>query len=259
MVLSKPLESDFKAIHNEDMDFTQTLLVRTKKFSTEVDGLAFTFDGYIYNPLSYAWQAHELYLSQYVHPHVKALFLGMNPGPFGMMQTGVPFGEVNFVKNWMKIEVPVEKPQREHPNRPVLGFNCPRSEGSGRRFWGLFSQRYPNPSSFFDSHAVFNYCPLGFLEAGRTAKNFTPDHLPREEKATLERLCDAYLADILDLICPEILIGVGKYAQVKLEKVNKDNNRVVSSIIHPSPGNPMANKGWNEKTTEKLIELGVWQ
>ncbi len=241
------------------MDFTQKLLSRTKEFSSQVDALIFSFDGYIYNPLSYAWQPHELYLSQFVHPHAKAFFLGMNPGPFGMMQTGVPFGEVNFVKNWMKIETSVGKPQREHPSRPVLGFACPRSEGSGRRFWGLFSQKYPNAPDFFTSHTVFNYCPLGFLEQGKTAKNFTPDYLPRHEKAALECLCDAYLADILDLISPEILIGVGKYAQAKLEKVNTDSNRVVSSIIHPSPGNPMANRGWNEKTTEKLIELGVWQ
>ena len=241
------------------MDFTQTLLERTKEFSAQIDKLNFTFDGYIYNPLSYAWQAHELYLRQYVHPNAKAFFLGMNPGPFGMMQTGVPFGEINFVRNWMKIQTPVGKPQREHPSRPVLGFDCPRSEGSGKRFWGLFSQRYPNASDFFATNAVFNYCPLGFLEPGKTAKNFTPDHLPKDEKLNLENLCDAYLKDILGLIQPDILIGVGKYAQAKLEKLNTDINRVVSSIIHPSPGNPQANKGWNEKTTAKLIELGVWK
>lgn len=241
------------------MDFTQKLLERTKEFSAQIDELNFTFDGYIYNPLAYAWQAHELYLSQYVHPKAKAFFLGMNPGPFGMMQTGVPFGEINFVKNWMKIQMPVGKPEKEHPNRPVLGFDCPRSEGSGKRFWGLFSQRYPNAADFFAINTVFNYCPLGFLEPGKTAKNFTPDHLPREERAALEHLCDAYLADILELIDPEILIGVGKYAQTKLEKVNTKDGRVISSIIHPSPGNPQANKGWNEKTTDKLIELGVWK
>ena len=241
------------------MDFTEELLSLTKEFSTKVDALTFTFDGYIYNPLSYAWQSHELYLKKYVHPNAKAFFLGMNPGPFGMMQTGVPFGEINYVKNWMHIQAPVTKPPREHPSRPVLGFACPRSEGSGKRFWGLFSQKYPNAEDFFAHNAVFNYCPLGFLEPGKTAKNFTPDHLLREEKAQLEQLCDAYLSSVLQLINPDILIGVGKYAQNKLENVNKDSSKIVSSIIHPSPGNPQANRGWNEKTTEKLIELGVWE
>ena len=241
------------------MYFTEKLLTRTKAFSAQVDALTFTFDGYIYNPLNYAWAPHALYLTRFVHPKPKAFFLGMNPGPFGMMQTGVPFGEINFVKNWMHLQAPVEKPKREHPSRPVLGFDCPRSEGSGKRFWGLFSQRYPNADDFFASNAVFNYCPLGFLEPGKTAKNFTPDHLPREEKAKLEALCDAYLHDILELLEPQILIGVGKYAQAKLEKLNPDTSKIISSIIHPSPGNPQANRGWNEKTTQKLVELGVWE
>ncbi|MEP6821525.1 MAG: single-stranded DNA-binding protein, partial [Chthoniobacterales bacterium] len=45
---------------------------------------------YIYNPLDYAWPAHETYLRRYGATRKSVIFLGMNPGPFGMAQTGVP-------------------------------------------------------------------------------------------------------------------------------------------------------------------------
>jgi len=241
------------------MDFTDSLLARTKELAKQVDSISFSFDGYIYNPLDYAWDAHALYLKRYVHKGVLAFFLGMNPGPYGMMQTGVPFGEVGFVKNWMGINVPVGKPEREHPNRPVLGFDCTRSEVSGKRLWGLFSEEYENVNEFFKANAVFNYCPLGFLESGKTAKNFTPNKLKREERAALEGACDAYLKYVLELGKPRVLVGVGKYAQAKLVALNEDPQRQVISIIHPSPGNPQSNNGWAQKTVQTLEAVGVWK
>lgn len=240
------------------MNFTERLLERTKELSRQVDDLTFTFDGYIYNPLDYAWEPHAMYLERYVKEGAKAFFLGMNPGPFGMMQTGVPFGEIGFVKGWMGIEAHVDKPKREHPGRPVLGFESKRSEVSGRRLWGLFSKE-GTAQEFFNDNSVFNYCPLGFLEDGRTAKNFTPDKLRKDERAALEAVCDSYLKDVIAMIGPSVLIGVGKYAQAKLNAVNDDPSRNVISIIHPSPGNPQANDNWEGKTIETLSNAGVWQ
>lgn len=241
------------------MAFTEELISRTREFCKQVDALNFTYDGYIYNPLSYAWDMHKAYLEKYVKSTAEVLFLGMNPGPFGMMQTGVPFGEVNAVRDYLGLDLPVSKPSLEHPSRPVLGMSIKRSEGSGKRLWGLVSLLYPKADDFFDTHCIFNYCPLGFLDSGKTAKNFTPDHLPKEERLSLESVCDAYLKDIIALIQPKALIGVGKYAQSKLLSVNDDDSRIVDSIIHPSPGNPQANKFWNEKTIEKMRSLGLWQ
>lgn len=240
------------------MDFTQELIERTKRLRDEVDRLSFSYDGYIYNPLDYAWTMHEAYLKRYVRQSASVLFLGMNPGPFGMMQTGVPFGEVNAVRSYLKLSLPVQKPKKEHPGRPVEGMNIKRSEGSGKRLWGFISKRWPDSDDFFKNHCIFNYCPLGFLDCGKTAKNFTPDHLPKDERKALEDVCDSYLRDIIDLIDPKALIGIGKYAQAKLEAVNDDKTRIVSSIIHPSPGNPQANVDWNGKTEEKMKELGLW-
>lgn len=47
---------------------------------------------FVYNPLDYAWGIHEKYLKLAGQGKKKVIFLGMNPGPFGMAQTGVPFG-----------------------------------------------------------------------------------------------------------------------------------------------------------------------
>jgi single-strand selective monofunctional uracil DNA glycosylase len=241
------------------MDFQDRLVERTRKLREEVDGLSFSYDGYIYNPLDYAWNMHEAFLRRYAKEGASILFLGMNPGPFGMMQTGVPFGEVNAVRDYLGLDLPVGKPETEHPGRPVLGMKIGRSEGSGKRLWGLIRLKWPQPDDFFRDHCIFNYCPLGFLDKGKTAKNFTPDHLPKQERMALEAVCDSYLRDVISLFNPKALIGVGKYAEAKLAAVNDDNSRIVSSIIHPSPGNPQANSGWNEKTTQKMKELGLWK
>ncbi len=241
------------------MGFTEELLQRTRRLCTEVNGLVFTYDGYIDNPLDYAWDMHAEYLRRYVRQGAAVLMLGMNPGPFGMMQTGVPFGEVNAVRDYLKLDLPVGKPEREHPSRPVVGMAIRRSEGSGKRLWGLMAQRWPDADDFFRGHCIFNYCPLGVLDAGKTAENFTPVHLPKAEKAALERVCDSYLRDVISMIGPRALIGIGKYAEAKLASVNDDSSRTVASIIHPSPGNPQANVDWNGKTTARMRELGLWK
>ena len=145
---------------------------------------------HVYDPLSYAWQAHETYLRRYAASRKRVIFLGMNPGPFGMVQTGVPFGEVAAVRDWLGIETGVGKPLAENPRRPVEGFACQRSEVSGRRLWGLFRERFGSPEAFFAEHFVANYCPLAFFDGGR---NLTPDKLPAREAEPLHAACDAHL------------------------------------------------------------------
>jgi len=240
------------------MAFTQILLDRTKQLSSEVQKIQFSFDGYVYNPLEYAWNLHSLFLEKYVRENSQIMFLGMNPGPFGMMQTGVPFGEVNAVRDYLKIFGFVGSPSNCHPNRPVEGLGCSRSEVSGRRLWGLVQSRWNIPEEFAEKHSVFNYCPLGFLLGTKTAKNITPDHLAKEERKELEDICDAYLKDVVELIKPKALIGVGKYAENKFLSLFDKSEYLISSIIHPSPGNPQANNGWAEKTTQKMKDLGLW-
>src|SRR5258708_4131814 len=136
------------------LDSTIKQLIRVaQSLRSEAGVLSFAAPvAFVYNPLDYAWKAHELYLRQYGNTRKRVLFLGMNPGPYGMVQTGVPFGEIQAVRDWMKIEAPVGKPLPRHPKRPVQGFACARSEVSGRRLWGLFASRFSTVDDFFAEH-----------------------------------------------------------------------------------------------------------
>ena len=116
--------------------------------------------------------------------------MGMNPGPWGMAQTGVPFGEINFVRDWIGINESVARPEHEHPKRKIEGFACQRSEVSGRRFWGLFQEKFEKCDLFFEDHFVANFCPLVFME--ETGRNRTPDKLPKVEKEALDQFCQEH-------------------------------------------------------------------
>lgn len=210
---------------------------------------------YVYNPLEYAWESHCQYLRLCNPKSVKVLFLGMNPGPWGMVQTGVPFGQVAAVRDWMKIDAKISKPTVEHPKRPVEGLACQRSEVSGERLWGLFSQRFSTPRKFFKDHFVANYCPLVFME--ESGKNRTPDKLPATERQPLDQACDAHLSQLIDIIKPKTLVGVGAYAEQCLRRVVGES-LPVTRILHPSPASPVANRGWGEAATKQLIQAGIW-
>ena len=123
-----------------DSKTSQELIANARQLAKDVDRLKFQPPvTNVYNPLDYAWNAHEIYLRKYGDSKKRVVFLGMNPGPFGMTQTGVPFGEIAAVRDWLKITAKIGKPAHENPKRPVEGFDCPRSECvSGRRLWGLF-------------------------------------------------------------------------------------------------------------------------
>ena len=69
------------------------LIDAARVLSQEVGQLTFAPPvSHIYNPLEYAWSPHESYLLRYGAGRKKIVFIGMNPGPFGMVQCGVPFG-----------------------------------------------------------------------------------------------------------------------------------------------------------------------
>lgn len=209
---------------------------------------------HVYNPLDYASEAHCTYLERYCRPGADVLLVGMNPGPFGMVQTGVPFGEVAAVRHWLGISTGVVPPARQHPKRPVLGFECTRSEVSGRRLWGWAQDRFRTPDAFFDRFFIWNYCPLAFLEA--SGRNRTPDKLPAAERAPLYEACDRALADIADYVAPSLVVGIGTYAEARARAVLGGEYRI-ERILHPSPASPAANSGWAQQVEEQLEALGV--
>lgn len=209
---------------------------------------------FVYNPLEYAWEAHRDFLRIQGARTGRTLLLGMNPGPFGMAQTGVPFGEVAHVRDWIGVQGAIAQPDREHPKRPVLGWSCPRSEVSGRRLWGWAAERYRTPEAFFDQFMIVNYCPLAFLE--ETGRNRTPDKLPVQERTPLLEACDRALAQRVALLEPARIIGVGVWAEQCARRV-VGSSVPVGRILHPSPASPAANRGWAPQAERQLTEQGV--
>jgi len=211
----------------------------------------------VYNPLRYAWKVHEAYLRRFGRGLKQVLFLGMNPGPFGMAQTGVPFGEVAMVRDWLGLTGSVEKPPEEHPKRPIDGFSCVRSEVSGRRLWGLFAETFGTPDPFFADHFVVNYCPLVFMTA--TGANLTPDKLPAAEVAPLFAACDVHLRAVVAELRPQWVVGVGAFAVERATEALVGTQVKVRRVLHPSPASPAANKGWAAAARRELVEAGVWR
>lgn len=237
---------------------SRQLIAAARELSAQVDRLKFAAPiTHIYNPLDYAWAAHALYLQKYGADKKRVLFLGMNPGPFGMAQTGIPFGEIAAARDWLHLCAPVKRPANEHPKRPVTGFACPRSEVSGRRLWGLFAERFGTAAAFFAAHFVVNYCPLVFCE--HSGRNFTPDKLPAAEQARLFAVCDEHLRRVLEILDPEWLVGVGGFAAGRAAAVAGNGRLKTGQILHPSPASPAANRGWGAAATRQLMALGVWQ
>lgn len=212
----------------------------------------------VYNPLNYARAGHAAYLERYGRGKKRVVFLGMNPGPWGMAQTGVPFGEIKAVREWMQIDARIDKPACEHPKRPIEGFSCQRSEVSGRRLWGYFSETFRRAEDFFADHLVLNYCPLVFMEDG--GRNITPDKLPVRESGPLYQQCDRHLGQALRILDPEWVVGIGGFAEDRLRDVlGKGSDRPqITRILHPSPASPAANRDWVGTAARQLREAGVW-
>ncbi len=233
-----------------------SLLRIARDLAREVDRLSFAPPvAYVYNPLRYASKPHDAYLKRFGGGTKEVLLLGMNPGPYGMAQTGVPFGDVGLVRDWLGIDLPVARPKRSHPKRPVLGFACQRSEVSGSRFWGWARDRFGTPEAFFEGFFVANYCPLVFMEEG--GRNRTPDKLPVAERQPLISCCDRALRRTVERLEPRFVIGVGVYAREAARRALEGLDVTIASVLHPSPASPKANRGWAPLAEQELVAAGV--
>ncbi len=213
----------------------------TRNLARELSALEWQTPSHVYNPLQYAWHGQCEYLGRYGTQTGRVLLLGMNPGPWGMAQTGVPFGSVPMVREWFRIETRLSRELPEqHPKYPILGMACHRDEGSGRRLWGWARQRLGEPEAFFARFFVWNYCPLLFLASGR---NLIPAGLRAAEARALEAICDRAFSGLLQALQPAAIVGIGRYAEQQARRLAGE--RVpVSYLPHPSPASPAANRDW---------------
>ena len=236
---------------------TQSELVQVSRaLCRRVDRLAFAPPvAFVYNPLRYAREIHEQYLVRYGGAPKAVLLVGMNPGPFGMAQTGVPFGDVASVKDFLHLGGEVGRPRQEQPKRPVQGLGCPRREVSGARLWGWAREELGTAERFFASFFVANYCPLAFME--ESGRNLTPDKLPPAEQAPLFAACDEALRRTVELLRPRHVVGVGVFAGHRARQALAGTTVTIGSILHPSPANPLANRGWAAAIRRQLSAMGV--
>jgi len=210
---------------------------------------------HVYSPLHYAWAPHAEYLRRFGQSPKQVLLLGMNPGPFGMAQCGVPFGEIAAVRGWLGIEAPIGRPPQEHPKRPIQGFDCPRSEVSGARLWGWAGEHFDTPEEFFARFFIANYCPLVFM--AETGRNITPDKLPKAEREPLFAACDEALRQTVQALGPMWLVGIGAFAEKRARIALDDADLRCGRILHPSPASPAANRDWAGQVTGQLRDMGI--
>jgi len=211
-----------------------------------------------YLTVDYACEGYEGYLEKFGNSKKRVLLLGMNPGPYGMAQTGVPFGEIDAVRDWMGLCPQIGKPDNEHPKRQITGMDCTRTEVSGRRLWGLFSEVFPKAEDFFNDHLVINFCPLIWMKD--TGANLTPDKIKASEMTAVDTACHNHLRRVIEILEPQYLVGVGAYAEKQMLAAKEElgYEAVTGKILHPSPASPAANRGWAEVAGRQLRELGAW-
>ena len=235
---------------------SDALLTIARELSQELAALSFAPPvTHVYDPLTYAWEPHERFVRRFGEARGRTLLVGMNPGPFGMAQTGVPFGEVKAVRDWMGISGAVGRPDPEHPKRQVLGFDHPRAEVSGTRLWGWAEERYKTADAFFARFYVLNWCPLCFLE--ESGKNRTPDKLAVAERDALYAVCDRSLRRQVEALEPAFVVGVGAFAQTRAQAALEGLDVRIGRVLHPSPANPAANAGWAKLAEAELVAQGI--
>ena len=91
----------------------------------------------------------------------------------------------------------------------VIELRCGRDRSGvhSRYFQDLCAGR---SELFYENCLVYNFCPLSFMED--SARNITPDQLRGEAKKRLLEFCDEALRKVVELLQPDMIVGVGKFA-----------------------------------------------
>ena len=152
---------------------------------------------YSYNPLMYAWEPHKAFIELGGGKGAKTLLLGMNPGPHGMGQMGIPFSATSVVRDLLEIKgLEVLQPKNIHPKRPVTGLDWHKEEVSGTRIWNVLEEYYGSMEEIFSNVFIVNHCPL-MLFNGERGTNITPDKISGDVVKKLLQICDEHLVQVV--------------------------------------------------------------
>ena len=259
---------------------------------------------HVYNPLRYMWPAHERFLSRhYVTDRASApdgrldfyepagtarprqyLILGMNPGPHGMVQTGLPFGDVVNAAAMLgyrtgdQVLAPVLDGVELHPGRPVIGLVATRREASGERLWGGLAAIFGGLDQTLAQCFAANYCPLAYFADDAQGTNVTPEDFgkktingkpnPRHDPgyaAELDKICLPYLVRVARAMRVEVILAVGRYAEAKAniiaalcpEATRRCPSPKVVYLTHPSPLATRSAGEWATMARHALENVGA--
>ena len=209
----------------------------------------------VYNPLMYAWEIHEEFIRLSGGHGAKTILMGMNPGPHGMGQMGIPFAATSVVRELLGISgIDVGKPALTHPKRPVNGLNHSKEEVSGTRLWGLLQGTYGGASQIFQNVFIVNHCPLMIFE-GHRGTNITPNNVSGLVVRELLERCDQHLREVVIALGAEEVIGIGKYAEKRANLALAAMGTRVKTCWHPSPASPLANRNGGEDWRENVRDV----
>jgi len=224
---------------SENSDFSEKFLqLQLDKFCKTLIDLhlnTYTYGVEVKNPYAYAFEPYSNFVRKYLNGKKDVLFLGMNPSPSDMGRNGIPFGDIDFVVEWLgvtgRVSLPNLNPMCSFSMNDLSESRSENAECDGKALWSLIQELTITPESFFANCFVHNFCPLLFTKDG---KNVTPEDLEDpDDKSNLEQICGRYLQKTLKLLDPRIIIAVGTYA--KTQAFTFCNPWVTPIIIIPYP------------------------
>jgi single-strand selective monofunctional uracil DNA glycosylase len=80
--------------------------------------------------------------------------------------------------------------------------------------------------------------------------------LSAEEKRPLEAACDKHLRNVIEILEPQMAVGVGGFARKCLERLAIPHLKI-GTLLHPSPASPIANRDWPERPRNQLADMGL--
>ena len=74
----------------------------------------------------------------------------------------------------------------------------------------------------------------------------------------MEAACDRHLLNVVEILEPDWLVGVGGFARKRAEEALDGMEVKIGTILHPSPASPAANRGWAEAATKQMLDQEIW-
>ncbi|XP_073819638.1 uncharacterized protein isoform X2 [Musca autumnalis] len=242
---------EIKQLWKQFYDLERELNVKLREFS---------FQLHTYNPVVHAAEIHCNYLQKYLDSPKRILFVGMNPGRYGALQTGIPFGNITTVKIGMGLKGRITPTPGQRGKIRIRGLEAPEVEhdSSSTRFWRLISELFDGAENYldllFEKCFVHNFCPLVFIDSD--GLNVSLPYIEPNPRLFAE--CRKTLGKQITLLKPDLIICIGKFVRSMLSKTRQAKGREILMIEHPSYKNYISADKWIEDAKEVFQSNGLF-